>query len=99
MNTPVHTEGEELLLRHRIDELSKRMRTAEERLDSLQKSAYTELLTAELIKKDIAFIKSGMEDMLGTLNSLVKAPSKRWNQAVTALISSAVAAVSALIFT
>lgn len=97
MDTAVRSEGGDVLLRHRIDELTKRMRVTEERVDSLQKSAYTELLTAELIKKDIAFIKSGMEDMLTTVKTLAEAPSNRWNQVVTAIISSAVAALAALL--
>ena len=86
------------LLRHRIDELDKRMRGAEEKVGSLEKSAYTELMTVELIKKDIAFIKSGMEDMLATLKEISKTPSSRWNQLITAAISSAVAATASLLF-
>jgi len=55
-------------------------------------------MTVELIKKDIAFIKSGMEDMLATLKEISKTPSTRWNQLITAAISSAVAAAASLLF-
>ena len=97
METTVHMPPEDALLRHRIDELSERMRDAEAEVSSLKESAYTELVTVELMKKDISFIKSGMEEMLVTVKDLTKTPSQRWNGLVTAFISSAVAAAVALL--
>ena len=97
MESAVYTQREEGLLRHRIDELSVRMRDAEAEVSALRESAYTELVTVELMKKDISFIKSGMEEMLVTVKELTKAPAARWNGLVTAIVSaSAAAAVSFL---
>ena len=97
MDMTVHTPSGDELLRHRIDELTVRMRDAEAEVETLKNTAHTELMAVELIKKDIVFIKSGMEEMLVTVRDLSKVPSARWNGLVTAAISSVVAAAAALI--
>ena len=98
MDLTVHAPSGDELLRHRIDELSVRMRDAEAEVESLKNTAYTELMAVELIKKDIVFIKSGMEEMLASVKELSKAPSARWNGLVTAFLSAAAAAAAALLF-